>query len=255
MREDMDRVIIERGRSHGGCKYKVHRRRLNQINQEDIPLNEGMRRPYGYDTKNQRDVLGPLRKYLHKQVGRLWDDIYSEICSVTDTRTIRGHHLRSMGTRTGHIFDRLDVHGIPGRSPRRYLRRTDYYLNEDGILRAPEVFVGDVKPNLSRELRDGVVVLNYPSYVTKTTYRTIYRDDGTIRGRQEYSYYERHADLLVWVGGNHWVVIHLMGRDWPMSTPKPRLLKNIELPEMYSNMGIEKLRYLNRREKEHLGIR
>lgn len=34
-------------------------------------------------------------RWLHKQVGRPWDDVWSEICSAFDSRTDRGHYIRN----------------------------------------------------------------------------------------------------------------------------------------------------------------
>lgn len=39
------------------------------------------------------DLLGPLRGYLKKQVGRPWDDIYSELREHLDFRTVSGQHI------------------------------------------------------------------------------------------------------------------------------------------------------------------
>jgi len=43
--------------------------------------------------KTFSDVLGPLRRYLRKQVGRRWDDVYSELSAVLDKRSMTGRHI------------------------------------------------------------------------------------------------------------------------------------------------------------------
>jgi hypothetical protein len=43
--------------------------------------------------KNFSDVLGPLRRYLRKQVGRPWDTIWSEITQTLDSRSLAGQHI------------------------------------------------------------------------------------------------------------------------------------------------------------------
>ncbi len=51
------------------------------------------RRQYGYDSKDFSDVLRPLFGYLFKNVGRQWDDVYSELCNNLDRRTVSGQHV------------------------------------------------------------------------------------------------------------------------------------------------------------------
>src|SRR5208337_1291358 len=51
------------------------------------------RRQYGYDGKERSDRLKPLYRFLEKNCGRLWDEVYAEICEAADHRSIRGYHL------------------------------------------------------------------------------------------------------------------------------------------------------------------
>jgi hypothetical protein len=46
-----------------------------------------------WDHREFGDNIGPLRKYLRKQVGRRWDDIWSEVTDVLDQRDIRDKHV------------------------------------------------------------------------------------------------------------------------------------------------------------------
>ena len=47
--------------------------------------------------KQLDDHLAPIRRFLHKQVGRPWDKIYSEICSgLRAGHPLRDHLLRHM---------------------------------------------------------------------------------------------------------------------------------------------------------------
>lgn len=43
--------------------------------------------------KEFTDVLGPLRRFLQKQVGRPWDKVYSEIKRGIDGRKLTGRHV------------------------------------------------------------------------------------------------------------------------------------------------------------------
>jgi len=50
-------------------------------------------RQYGWNAKEFSDLLGPLRGYLRKQVGRPWDKVWSEITTTLDSRTLTGQHI------------------------------------------------------------------------------------------------------------------------------------------------------------------
>jgi hypothetical protein len=43
--------------------------------------------------KEFSDLLGPLRRYLRKQVGRPWDKLWSEITQTLDSRSLTGQHI------------------------------------------------------------------------------------------------------------------------------------------------------------------
>ena len=73
MRPDMAEVLIERPRG-GGFPKKAGR----PPHGDELPRYESTSRNRG-GTKWLSDLLGPLRKYLNRQVGRPWDKVYSEI--------------------------------------------------------------------------------------------------------------------------------------------------------------------------------
>ncbi|HLJ45238.1 MAG TPA: hypothetical protein VKU01_04490 [Bryobacteraceae bacterium] len=106
MRRDMGRVVIERprrGSSHKGAKVRQFGGRINEDNDYDGPtrLPSSREKIYGQAAgvrpKEFTDLLGPLRRYLRKNVGRPWNKVYSEACEV----------LRSGGRGVEHV---LDVH-------------------------------------------------------------------------------------------------------------------------------------------------
>jgi hypothetical protein len=124
MRPDMHKVIVERPRLGGHGARKGRRPR----DLEDLPANLGMRRPYGHHGKDLNDHLGPLRRFLRKQVGRPWDKVYSEICAGLRSGHPLHDHLRR------HVFDYVS---LPGMQPRwRQPRAGDLYVDpRTGILR------------------------------------------------------------------------------------------------------------------------
>ena len=123
MREDMAQVVIERprwGSSRGYHQVRprdIARRDLERL--ADLPRNEGMRRPH-QNSKGLSDLLGPLRKFLVRQVGRPWNKVHSEICErISPNSTIQLHIL-------GHLDDlietrvRVDAEGRLQRSGQRW---------------------------------------------------------------------------------------------------------------------------------------
>ena len=93
MREDMDKVIVERPRRGGGVQGdgRVFR------NSRERGSHLGMTQGYAYP-KGLNENLAPLKRWLHKQVHRPWDKVYAELCSGIDRRS----------TVQAHIFQHID---------------------------------------------------------------------------------------------------------------------------------------------------
>jgi hypothetical protein len=108
MREDMYKVIVERPRrGKDGCAVAARLRK-----DFDGPMRLGMRAGYGYRDLNEN--LAPLRRYLHAQIGRPWNKVFSEICAGIDRRnTVQQHihqHIRDfiaigVDVRDGQLVD------------------------------------------------------------------------------------------------------------------------------------------------------
>jgi hypothetical protein len=97
MRPDMAKVIVERPRisGHWCHEAKGRKARLREAIESDegTPIHEGMKRPYqGHKCLNEH--LGPLRRYLDKQVGRPWDKVFSEICRHINRSNPVQDHVR-----------------------------------------------------------------------------------------------------------------------------------------------------------------
>ncbi len=100
MRKDMKHVIIDRPRT-GGDGGKSHppkgsKKRLQKTPLEDHVKYESSarRRVYGYDCKQLNEHLSPLRRWLRTQVGRDWDEVWSEICEGLSVRNATTAHVR-----------------------------------------------------------------------------------------------------------------------------------------------------------------
>ena len=89
MREDMFKVIVERPRTGGSFSKKG---RFDAGNpDEDSPAREALHK--FRRTKWLNENLSPLERYLHSQVGRPWDRVYSEICERIDRRSTVQQHI------------------------------------------------------------------------------------------------------------------------------------------------------------------
>ena len=112
MRDDMHEVIIERPRR--GSRMR-HVRRLRRIDPkhtsvhdpESLPFRIGHGRAANLNktTKEFSDLLGPLKRYLARQVNRPWNKVWSEIsanikASNPAQRHVLGHVLDLVATKT-----------------------------------------------------------------------------------------------------------------------------------------------------------
>jgi hypothetical protein len=102
----MHKVIVERPRI-GGTKDR--QQRAANVALEDLPVHESIRPRHG-ERKTLTDNLRPLRRWLHAQVGRPWDAVYSEACAVIKPNsTVRNHlkiHLLEMVERNTFLRGR-----------------------------------------------------------------------------------------------------------------------------------------------------
>ncbi|MBY0585749.1 hypothetical protein K2X85_01150 [bacterium] len=80
MRSDMARLLVERPRlgSQGKKPKKGYLKNWQRQDIELAPSHEGIARLRG-KTKCLNEYLSPLRRYLFKQVGRPWDDVFHEM--------------------------------------------------------------------------------------------------------------------------------------------------------------------------------
>lgn len=88
MRNDMFKVIVERPRRGGSYA----RERAPHADDEGAPMQESLRWRHQH-RKWLNENLRPLERYLHGQVGRPWDKVYSEICAGIDRRSTVQQHI------------------------------------------------------------------------------------------------------------------------------------------------------------------
>jgi hypothetical protein len=98
--------------------------------------------------KEFKDKLGPMYRWLRAQVGRVWNDVRSEVTEKFDSRTTAGRHI---------LYDHLlsSVDEVPNAKYKRYAfgmdnymqshYKNDFYVDDAGILRQ-KTFIPRVNP-------------------------------------------------------------------------------------------------------------
>lgn len=88
MRRDMKDVLKDANYRHCEDDRFWERFRIKRMDEEDLPK----RIPF---QNRSHHVCGSqaLHYFLKSKIGQLWDDVYSEICAVTDRRSHRGYAL------------------------------------------------------------------------------------------------------------------------------------------------------------------
>ena len=85
MRNDFTSVIVERAR-YG--RSRVHPKALGSD-----ATHQSMNAPWRHNRKEKRIHLAPLRRYLRAQVGRPWNDVYSDVCHTFQVVVSNGDRL------------------------------------------------------------------------------------------------------------------------------------------------------------------
>lgn len=107
MRADMQKVIVEpprHGRSYAAADKTVRKiKRINVVvDEEGVPdvfdcfsgVKKSMRPGrWTENCKEFSDDLNPLYRFLRRRLGKPWNKVYSEICSVVDRRSTTGDHV------------------------------------------------------------------------------------------------------------------------------------------------------------------
>jgi hypothetical protein len=95
MRKDMIKVVEEPAR------YSASMRELKGLNVRlrreglDTRQREAVRIPWHYDDHRCQNTR-VIHRYLAKQVGRPWDEVYSEVCAIAPKASFMGQRLREL---------------------------------------------------------------------------------------------------------------------------------------------------------------
>lgn len=111
MRRDHHKLICEKERHGSSNKFHYVRHKKNflaasndweweEIEEDDeITFRStqriSMKRPYKIDEswKELTDFISPLQGFVRKNVGRVWNDVFSEFCAQYDQRSVLTKHL------------------------------------------------------------------------------------------------------------------------------------------------------------------
>lgn len=178
MRKDFHKVVTERPR----VKYIVKNNRSDKRTYDhidDVPPGGkvSIRRPYRSNSFNFSDHISPLRRFIEKQIGRKWDDVFSEISKQFPSGGVLNDHIR------GHVWDFishntsmgpngvvLDHGGKWGGSVRPVSPNEIYVHPETGMVcRMPSDVPSRKKRRLEREarIRNTVVALSKKARLLK----------------------------------------------------------------------------------------
>lgn len=143
--KNLARTIIEGGRtrsnkwerrnSHAEQRATV-RNYMSEVTLDPDNYDEYDVEPTQHVRKDFDDKLGPIYRWLQRQVGRPWDEVRADVSKEFDTRTTAGRHI---------VYDHMLNSVQIGEEPYRYYSRPpedplasysdhDYYVDENGIL-------------------------------------------------------------------------------------------------------------------------
>jgi hypothetical protein len=89
----MFKVIVERPRWGAGHAPAVKLKKDRNRDRKLVGLTRHAWECAAY-TKSLNENLAPLARFIGKQVGRRWDDVFSEICARLDTGSTVKMHVR-----------------------------------------------------------------------------------------------------------------------------------------------------------------
>lgn len=139
MRKDMDRILVGRPR-RGGNSPKGTGRGKDSQNLENLPTKESMKYRWRKgDLKELNENLAPFYRFLDKQVGRPWNNVYSEIREQINANSAVQLHILQHLDQHVELHVVLDEDGKPwkenGYSYRSYRVEGLYVCPKTGILK------------------------------------------------------------------------------------------------------------------------
>lgn len=173
MRKDMKDVVVNCTRGprdwkgtdgrKNKAKFKADVRALKDMKTSELEEID-LEPPRLVKTKDFGDRLMPMRRWLKKQVGRYWDDVFSELCESAPRKSVRGWHLRQHVIREVTTVIIMDDAGNPRDPKYGYKLEDELYVDADGILRFKE------RKNLDAESKRRTPSAALPLVINKKKY-------------------------------------------------------------------------------------
>jgi hypothetical protein len=122
MRKDIAKIVNDKGKGPSRRETvktgkKLDIKNLRTEDQNSISrAPESRRRQYGYDSKRHDSNFKPIDRFLKKNIGKSWDKIFSEICSMPgDERTRQTilHHVERRVVCNTHLQGKQVVKANP----------------------------------------------------------------------------------------------------------------------------------------------
>lgn len=143
--KNLARTIIEGGRHKGNkwdrrnshAEFRARDRNyIREVTQNLENYDEYDVEPIEHVYKSFDDKLGPIYRWLNRQVGRPWDEVRADVAKTFDTRTTAGRHIVY-----DHMLQSVEVtprppyrwSAVPD-DPTTSYSQNDFYVNDDGIL-------------------------------------------------------------------------------------------------------------------------
>lgn len=124
MRKDLNKLLCEEERYGSSRSYKeVRNRKSFQIDEEEFSAGrESMTKRYSIAgiNKNFGEHLNPLYGIVRKNVGRPWDDVYSELSEIFDFRSVINDHILV------HLWDYVERYTYIGDDGKVWVRAGRY---------------------------------------------------------------------------------------------------------------------------------
>jgi hypothetical protein len=116
MRDDFHKVVIERARWGSrmrNLKTGWSSSRYDPDQEYALPYRASSSWNWNPYRKHFSDRLGPLRRYLDKQVGRPWSKVEGDFRKALDTGTVIGRHLWDHARHMVQLEVRMSPDGRP----------------------------------------------------------------------------------------------------------------------------------------------
>ncbi len=130
MRKDLAKLIYTPGRSKLILKPG---REPRYVDLDDVPPGgkESIKKPYREDFGSTGTWFAPVDRFLQRSVGRKWNDVYSDLCSMFKTNRLRRELNQHLHWRVTQNYEFRDGRMV---DTQRDFTVTGLYVDSNGVL-------------------------------------------------------------------------------------------------------------------------